>query len=63
MRPEAVNAVSSLVRQVLGLVETPATNAPQPPNVSTVVDGSRAAFPLAFGHATSYVAPCVALIG
>jgi ubiquinone biosynthesis monooxygenase Coq6 len=34
-----------------------------PPSVSTIVEGSRAAFPLNFGHAVSYVQPGVVLIG
>uniref|UniRef100_A0A1B6IYY0 Ubiquinone biosynthesis monooxygenase COQ6, mitochondrial n=1 Tax=Homalodisca liturata TaxID=320908 RepID=A0A1B6IYY0_9HEMI len=64
VRSEAVNAVSSVARKLLGLVDSQnSTSLPQPPNVAAVVEGSRAAFPLGFGHATSYVAPCVALVG
>ena len=35
----------------------------QPPAIKAVVDNSRAAFPFGFTHASSYVAPGVALIG
>jgi len=34
-----------------------------PPFISTIVEGSRAAFPLNFGHAVSYAQPGVVLIG
>jgi len=64
VKSEAVSVASSLAKRVLGLVETPAHSAqPQPPTITAVVDNSRAAFPLAFGHAASYVAPAVALVG
>ncbi|XP_054258128.1 ubiquinone biosynthesis monooxygenase COQ6, mitochondrial [Macrosteles quadrilineatus] len=64
VRSEVVTAVSSVARRVLGLVESTApSSSPQPPNVASVVDSSRAAFPLAFGHAASYVAQAVALVG
>ncbi|XP_029172891.1 ubiquinone biosynthesis monooxygenase COQ6, mitochondrial [Nylanderia fulva] len=33
------------------------------PSVTTIVEGSRAAFPLGFGHAASYVQPGTVLIG
>ena len=33
------------------------------PSVAAIVEGSRAAFPLGFGHAASYVQPGTVLIG
>lgn len=33
------------------------------PSVATIVENSRAAFPLGFGHAASYVQPSMVLVG
>lgn len=33
------------------------------PSITNIIDGTRASFPLGFGHATSYVANSVALVG
>lgn len=47
---ETINLNSNAIRQL-------------PPSVSGVLDGSRAAFPLGFGHAARYVSPRTALVG
>ncbi|XP_026735257.1 ubiquinone biosynthesis monooxygenase COQ6, mitochondrial [Trichoplusia ni] len=52
--------LSSCLKQV-GMADGAARQLP--PSVSGVAAGSRAAFPLAFGHSTRYIAPGVALIG
>lgn len=56
--------VENIMKAVDGVFSTPKDRIQQlPPRVLKVQDGSRAAFPLGFGHASSYVAGGVALIG
>ncbi|CAH2257104.1 jg11952 [Pararge aegeria aegeria] len=63
-RSSAVDACVSWVGSVLKQVGLPDGAQRQlPPSVRAIAPGSRAAFPLGFGHSTKYVAPGVALIG
>ena len=56
--------VDSLMKTVEGLLPFSKNKVQQlPPKVTKVVDGSRAGFPLGFGHASSYVSAGAALIG
>lgn len=64
MKPQLVSAARTIVNKVLSCISTDAEkHTPLPPIIKSVEDDSRAAFPLGFGHATSYVAPGVALVG
>lgn len=63
-RNSAVDACTSWLGSVLRRFDLPdSTERQLPPSVQSIVPGSRAAFPLGFGHSTRYVAPGVALIG
>lgn len=54
------NAVDSLLNSLNVITQKEGV---VPPTVSDIVDGSRASFPVGFGHAVCYVAPKVALLG
>ncbi|CAH0728376.1 unnamed protein product, partial [Brenthis ino] len=63
-RSSAVDACTSWVGSMLKKVGLPDGAERQlPPSVKSIVPGSRAAFPLGFGHSTRYISPGVALIG
>lgn len=56
------NKAMNTILNTIGLPKTKKTCG-QPPNIIDIVDGSRAAFPLGFGHSVNYVIPNVILIG
>ncbi|CAK1553896.1 unnamed protein product [Leptosia nina] len=63
-RNKGVDACTAWVGSVLKRVGLPDGAQRQlPPSVCAISPGSRAAFPLAFGHSTKYIAPGVVLIG
>lgn len=63
-RSSIVDACTSWVGSLLKNVGLPDGAERQlPPSVKRIVPGSRAAFPLGFGHSTRYIAPGVILIG
>ncbi|XP_072929950.1 ubiquinone biosynthesis monooxygenase COQ6, mitochondrial [Epargyreus clarus] len=63
-RSSSVDACTSWVGSWLKSVGLPDGAERQlPPSVRDIAPGSRAAFPLGFGHSTRYIAPGVALVG
>uniref|UniRef100_A0A6P7G0U5 Ubiquinone biosynthesis monooxygenase COQ6, mitochondrial n=2 Tax=Diabrotica virgifera virgifera TaxID=50390 RepID=A0A6P7G0U5_DIAVI len=57
---QAVRSFDTLLRAVNCPADVHRT---YPPKVSSIEEGSRAAFPLGFGHATSYIGKGVVLVG
>ncbi|XP_067003017.2 ubiquinone biosynthesis monooxygenase COQ6, mitochondrial [Anabrus simplex] len=63
-RIKAVDASTRFLDSILGSILLVSNAVRQlPPSVTGVIEGSRAAFPLGFGHSTCYVAKGVALVG
>ncbi|KAH9636624.1 hypothetical protein HF086_003442, partial [Spodoptera exigua] len=63
-RSSSVEAVTSWTSSWLRRVGLPdGTSRQLPPSICSIAANSRAAFPLAFGHSTRYIAPGVALVG
>ncbi|CAH2094668.1 unnamed protein product [Euphydryas editha] len=63
-RSSAVDACTSWLGSLLKSFDlSDSTERQLPPSIKSIVTGSRAAFPLGFGHSTRYIAPGVVLIG
>ncbi|KAJ8880874.1 hypothetical protein PR048_017346 [Dryococelus australis] len=58
-----VAATQGLDKLLSSVLFVSAVNRQLQPSIADIEEGSRAAFPLGFGHATRYVAPSVALVG
>lgn len=59
-----VSAVSDCSKSCLDLLKMRSNNLPLlPPFIKSVITGSRASFPLGFGHSSEYTKPGVVLIG
>lgn len=63
-KDDVVKSGMQLFEQLLDSLSIKRSVARQlPPSISAIVEGSRAAFPLKFGHSVSYVASGTVLVG